>query len=34
VQQLIDYLDHDGLLERKVTVDELFAANTINMYKT
>ena len=34
IQQLIDYLAQDGLLERTVTVDELFAPNTINMYKT
>jgi 4,5-dihydroxyphthalate decarboxylase len=34
IQQLIDYLRQDGLLERDVTVDELFAPNTINMYKT
>lgn len=34
IQQLIDYLAQDGLLEREVKVEELFAPNTFNMYKT
>ena len=34
IQQLIDYLGQDGLLEREDKVEELFAPNTFNMYKT
>ena len=34
IETLIQYLRQDGLLERDVSVDELFAPNTINMYKT
>lgn len=34
IQQLIDYLRQDGLLERDVKVEELFAPNTFDMYKT
>jgi 4,5-dihydroxyphthalate decarboxylase len=34
LQQLIDYMRQDGLLERDVKVEELFAPNTFDMYKT
>lgn len=34
LQTFIDYLDRHGLLERKVRIEELFAPNTVNMYRT
>lgn len=34
IQQLIDYLKLQGLLEREVRIEELFAPNTFDMYKT
>ena len=34
IQTFISYLDQQGLLERPVTIEELFAPNTFDMYKT
>lgn len=34
IQALIDYLMQQGLLEREVKIEELFAPNTLDMYKT
>jgi 4,5-dihydroxyphthalate decarboxylase len=34
IQALIDYLRQQDLLERDVKIEELFAANTFDMYKT
>ena len=34
IQTLIDYLEQQELLERKVRIEELFAPNTFDMYKT
>jgi 4,5-dihydroxyphthalate decarboxylase len=34
IQTLIDYLRQQDLLERDVKIEELFAANTFDMYKT
>ena len=34
IQTLIDYLKQQQLLERDVRIEELFAANTFDMYKT
>ncbi len=34
IQTLIDYLKQQGLLERDVKLEELFAPNTFDMYKT
>ena len=34
IQTLIDYLKQQHLLERDVRIEELFAANTFDMYKT
>ena len=34
IQTLIDYLKQQDLLEREVRIEELFAPNTFDMYKT
>ena len=34
IQTLLEYLKQQGLLEREVRIEELFAANTFDMYKT
>jgi 4,5-dihydroxyphthalate decarboxylase len=34
IQTLIDYLGRQGLLERTVQIEDLFAPNTFNVYKT
>lgn len=34
IQTFISYLGQQGLLDRELTIDELFAANTFDMYKT
>lgn len=34
IQTFMTYLDQQGLLERPVAIEELFAANTFDMYKT
>jgi 4,5-dihydroxyphthalate decarboxylase len=34
IETFISYLDQQGLLERPVTIEELFAPNTFDMYKT
>jgi 4,5-dihydroxyphthalate decarboxylase len=34
IQTLIDYLARQHLLDRQVTIEELFAPNTFNIYKT
>jgi 4,5-dihydroxyphthalate decarboxylase len=34
IQTLLDYLKQQSLLEREIAIEELFAANTFDMYKT
>jgi 4,5-dihydroxyphthalate decarboxylase len=34
IQTLLDYLEQQSLLEREIAIEELFAANTFDMYKT